>query len=990
MHKIRSFQLLQIAALFSLALILCSCASSDRMMRLSPFRQARHYSSLKSGGTKISQRSIKQINRPKDGNNFAERFKNRINIWPFMYREGDFTSIMWPFADFDPHGIAIRPFYNQEGNEYSVLFPFSAWNPVKNDGWAALYYWNARRGYYGLAPFLHMKYEKDRLRRYLLLGGLLNHYSSSSKKNYSFSLLNYYQDQEGGDFSSMFIPFSFYKSNSDYWRLFMLPSFYAKYSKSKSLNTFFPLYYYSPHPAYNEKTFWLMCYLLGHYQQKNYAYSMSVLNFYKDQYNHAFVPLYWYKNKDKKHLNLLGLSGIEYKNEKLNKLYAIPLMFYRRNKLLYLFPYFSKQSENSIAKGIIPLYVYEKYTDGDYTLTLPALLSQFRSTGDQKAGEIFLGLSKYRYDATSIRTYFEPLYDYTTSTTKDYGDKGSLLLSYLNCTYDNSYFKDQHKNGLPRNHNFSLTNLFYGYQTEYTPLQAIHEHGSETIDQWLSNTRVSNSYNIFPYYLTHKFEDQWDLDKININDVKTLNESINKYFQAIKFNDNQAEFKKMANSNNNKLKNRLAFLCVENIETKQPLMPQFIKLTKKIKKQRKESFSTIKSTLQKYGIPITDDSKSGVSFALYKLREAVCKDYIISKSTIFPMAYWRTEPQAWQWWFTLLYAGNNNKDRFNYWHSKPEKKFYHGFIPLYCYSSNKTSSSLVLPALLSWYNSETTSPDCGFSDNVFSDAMKKAGIKQGIKTSANWMLLCHTASEKADAILPVPAKSSNKVSTQSSKQIFWLYNNWSEKYKMWDYRKAKQKDLHQIMSAVATLVDLNYWSLKQNLNSYPQKFNSNSYSSKYKIKKPADRTKWILKTQIKLIKGLNKFGFKGIDLKNRTQLFNILLELDKRYTMKAKSGTTIIPLLYYRNYDRNKNYWNILLLLSDYKREKDYSKFSILKYLLRIEQDKERYNCDVFPFINYSSQQDNCSFSFMWRLFRIEKKKAKIKKLYLGFIPFDL
>ena len=74
-----------------------------------------------------------------------------VNAWPFFFRSKYYTSILWPFIDWDSYGFAVRPFYNQEGNERAVLFPLSAWNPANGDGWALLAAWN-RYGF-GVIPF---------------------------------------------------------------------------------------------------------------------------------------------------------------------------------------------------------------------------------------------------------------------------------------------------------------------------------------------------------------------------------------------------------------------------------------------------------------------------------------------------------------------------------------------------------------------------------------------------------------------------------------------------------------------------------------------------------------------------------------------------------------------------------------------------------------------------------------------------------------------
>jgi len=112
------------------SLVLCvlfsSCASSDRMFRISPFSSGERRS-LDAG---------------------------RVNLWPVMRKNQDKLSVLWPVFDLDSQGFAIRPLFNKEKNEYSILFPLSAWNSVNGDGWVGNFYWNRER-YLGLFPLCH-------------------------------------------------------------------------------------------------------------------------------------------------------------------------------------------------------------------------------------------------------------------------------------------------------------------------------------------------------------------------------------------------------------------------------------------------------------------------------------------------------------------------------------------------------------------------------------------------------------------------------------------------------------------------------------------------------------------------------------------------------------------------------------------------------------------------------------------------------------------
>ncbi len=124
--------------------LLCSCASSERMLRLSggasrPPDASRLASSRWSHSNRIT--------RPLDLGG------ELVNLWPFYYRNNDYVSALWPVFDYDGYGLAVRPFFNCEGDEYSILFPLTAWNPVNGDGWGGIAYWRPKA--FGMFPLFH-------------------------------------------------------------------------------------------------------------------------------------------------------------------------------------------------------------------------------------------------------------------------------------------------------------------------------------------------------------------------------------------------------------------------------------------------------------------------------------------------------------------------------------------------------------------------------------------------------------------------------------------------------------------------------------------------------------------------------------------------------------------------------------------------------------------------------------------------------------------
>ena len=125
-------------------LLLCSCASSERMMRITG--DVSSYTPPKADRLK----GMKNLPR------LPQKLRSRqlggeINLWPFFFRHRDYWNALWPVIDCDAYGFAVRPFYVQEGREKSILFPLSAWN--NESGWVLNTYW--KKDSYGSVPFFH-------------------------------------------------------------------------------------------------------------------------------------------------------------------------------------------------------------------------------------------------------------------------------------------------------------------------------------------------------------------------------------------------------------------------------------------------------------------------------------------------------------------------------------------------------------------------------------------------------------------------------------------------------------------------------------------------------------------------------------------------------------------------------------------------------------------------------------------------------------------
>ena len=143
--SIRAYNFLPAAAA---VLLLSSCASSERMVRMSggvldsySIPEKHRLRSEKFQKTEQNAGSRKALNETEPGGVDG----TLVNLWPFFFRSREYFAILWPLADFDPYGVAVRPFYNQEGDDKSILFPLSSWNTADGSGWCLAAVWDKNR-----------------------------------------------------------------------------------------------------------------------------------------------------------------------------------------------------------------------------------------------------------------------------------------------------------------------------------------------------------------------------------------------------------------------------------------------------------------------------------------------------------------------------------------------------------------------------------------------------------------------------------------------------------------------------------------------------------------------------------------------------------------------------------------------------------------------------------------------------------------------------
>ncbi len=996
--------------------LLCSCASSERMMRLSPFRHQQQ--PLKTGP--VSSKSQATVERHSGAEDFDARFKNHVNLWPLLYSEGDFTSILWPMIDFDPQGMAVRPFYNHEKNEYSILFPLSAWNPRKNKSWVLSGYWKRSRS--GIFPFYHIRTGNKELRDLYLLCGLLGHYSYESADDYHFSVLNYLQSNGRNSFYNSVLPIYFYANDNKstfFWlfntiyanckkqnetnltvlplsyyhsspsrsKFWLLNYYYSGGEKRKTTCTFFPFYWYRKKRSGYPRTHLIMGGLLGHYRQTAEDKStMSILNFVKTPDSHAFIPLYWYTGKGSEHwLNILGLSGFKYNNE-LKKAWILPLMYYNSDHTLWLFPYY-KINRNS---GIFPLY---NYKSNGYLkeLIIPPLFSGFSSSPGEKNGLLMAFLFYYdlykNRDAGSVWSW--PLFYSSWNDQRDCGTIIPFLFEKSAANYydhDILFSKDDLKQAaLPKNETSSIGALFCSYREEHHHKLLLpgdkYGFSRKYQEKYYRKKCTTDIYkfSIFPFFKKYEVLRPWDTTKLN-DELNSLAKRIKLIFHNQCYLKDYDKYMKSAKSGHNiyfyhpefKLKypqrpsnNRNPKSPQGPPKTVPPITEQLESFKKLAKTGIIDEQNAIKIILKKYGcgdVDVTDKSK--LAKALYDLQQRYTTEQMDSSTSFFPFFYYSKTnyPSILKknFWLMPFYSFDDST----------REKTANGFIPLYTYSRNPDKSQLIIWPLLSGSYSKRIKPDWGFPTQNVENAMNKAGLKDGKETSTLSLLLFPTESRHNSVILPNPQKNEKEIS--SSRQIFWLFNHWTKEFKSWNYTKVEEADINRLYSDIRSLAYINFWKPLKNMKS--------------------KALPWVAKEENSLRQVLVRLGYDKVDIKSPDALMKVLVEIDKKYTVTESSSGILIPPLFYRSTKGNDEYWNILLLLSDYEKKGSYSKFSILKYLLRVEEKNDKFSCDVFPFINYSSENTKSSFSFMWRLFRMEKSRKNEKnnhKLYLFFIPFE-
>ena len=93
------------------------------------------------------------------------------------------------------------------------------------------------------------------------------------------------------------------------------------------------------------------------------------------------------------------------------------------------------------------------------------------------------------------------------------------------------------------------------------------------------------------------------------------------------------------------------------------------------------------------------------------------------------------------------------------------------------------------------------------------------------------------------------------------------------------------------------------------------------------------------------------------------------------------------PLLFHYRRTGDRTEWGSLLNILDYEAEGDESSFAFLYWLYRQQREGEQVRRDFFPFFTWDSGPERSGFSFLWRVFRYERRADRTGG-HILFIPW--
>jgi hypothetical protein len=334
-------------------LLLASCASSRRMMRVSPF-----------GG---------------DEGGLPDA--DRVNLWPGLYHTGEQTSVAWPIVDIDGEGFAVRPLINKDGDDWSILFPLSAWNPKEEAGWVLTGYWFDDE--FGIFPLFHRGEDFDYIGPFWKSEDSKGVFPLFSTGEFNHVAMVYWvRDDDGAVYKRGLFPL--YKRSD--------------YAEGVTHSALLDLIHFESNKRGHEN--WIIPFWLDRQQDEHH--SRAILPFFWREVDregwHNFTLLGdWYEEGDRRGRNLYPLWFSDENGDDRNRL-LLPLYYY--------------QKEGARKHLITPLFGRGWHENGETFMTnIAGPLYHHVAEGDERYTAFIWPLFQHEVDADYSRTTVLPVFD---------------------------------------------------------------------------------------------------------------------------------------------------------------------------------------------------------------------------------------------------------------------------------------------------------------------------------------------------------------------------------------------------------------------------------------------------------------------------------------------------------------------------------------------------------------------------------------------------
>lgn len=922
-----------------LSTLLCSCASSNRMMRVSPFTEE--------SSDKITNSSGPQYQIDRDG--------SRINTWPMLYKINDKTSILWPMIDSDKKGFAVRPFYNQEGKEYSIMFPLSAWNPENGDGWVFSGYWN--KDVYGIFPFVHHKgtyhyifpvfWNKD----YLCSPATLTYISDDFNMAGPVWWYAKSKNLNCGFFPIVFLTNGLYSFGPFWVDTGTTPEaktsfgFFPFAKCAEKENYTFPLYYYESDG--DSKNFNVLLHLLasirtegignGHlyifpyysYRKSDSVISSSAKKWQKtdwlllwyssanqDKKYNTIMPFYYYEDdskekyiisplggvsirKDNNDLSMINIMGFlyHYDNSDTSEILSIlfPLSYHKYNKkdkteTTFIFPYYHRSAGDKIISTILPMYYYSSEKTIS-KLLLPALLSNYKSTLSTQEYDILFPFIHAKTDKNQSGYSFWPLFSYQDRP------RGIFCFEY---------------------------NKNPGYSTpSHIAYKAMALYGNEPYDmsyRILLNSCKNNTYtgvllparkslyysrdfNIIPVMTSYKcYRKLNSAGQVNVSELSSLRNYLDTY-EKLSGRDKKTE---------------------EDDKTIASLSENIIAILKKYDYYKGDSIDEVAEGLYLLDKKFTTEETSR-KFDLLKL-------------------------------FSYEYSNDKETDK-----------------------SSMTGANLFLLWLYYDHN-PFNMKNSGYYDpsRVDSDIMDKSieicqkKLSKPIYTDYNLFCIFNGYSEYSRETRVLPVRE--YCTYENNFNLLFLYIRNNSIFKTLSTENATQKsDIETLNKKLQKIDDIKHERIFED--------------KKTKKKPEKSKDEKILDEKIEIAKILKKYDFHKGD--SNDDLAEAIADMDAKFTKEIESSYTIIPGLFYNKKTEGKGYGNIMLFFSRWNSDdsKKQSMINVLEYLFRYQHENGNSYRDMFPFMSLDNGPEMFRASFLWRLIGCKREKEE-RTWYVFFMSF--